>query len=65
MAKHVFMRVCVKTMTKKADKNQMKSTACTEESGLMPGVDTFAGGSVRCGVITLINAGASRMHACV
>jgi hypothetical protein len=63
LAKHAAMRVCVKTMTNKADKTSMKSTACTEKSAAAPGLGAQRGMSRHCGVVGSDGTMAERMVA--
>jgi hypothetical protein len=55
------MRFGVRTMTKKAEKNQMESITCTEKCAFvyLSGLRWLGGGD--CGVITSGHPGASRM----
>jgi hypothetical protein len=50
-------------MTKKAEKNQMKSKTCTEKSAFAPNRASVVAMSDLCGVIVLGMARASRMVA--
>ncbi len=63
LAKHAAMGVCVKTMTNKADKRSMNSTACTEKSAAAPGLGIHRGTRRRCGVIGRFKTMAERMVA--
>lgn len=63
LAKHAAMRVCVKTMTNKADKKSMKSIACTEKSAAAPVFGMQRGTLRRCGVVGSGRTMAERMVA--
>jgi hypothetical protein len=63
LPEHAFMRVCDRTMTKKAVGKSMKSMAYTEKSGLTPG---WGGSDIclrDCGVVVRVNPGAGRVLA--